>query len=313
MKYDPEDIESLMMNKGFDELYPEEKNFVLQHLEDEDEYESIRKTLFEVQLDSRNNKWLEPDASIRKNLMAQFSTEHKRGFFIWLNSLFAMPERSWGMRPAYVLVIASVVIVAGVLFFMNQSGNQSLIAENKVSKQTQKEEDKTIQPNTTTIENADIVQDTAQIKFTPPELAEDERGIDMIAEKEDLSKMEASGSANEQLVFRAEEAAPTFSGSAFELKTLEAPSVNDDAVGFYTFSHGGTDVISDSVTLINSEISNNTALNSYTPASTDVVTIESGKVRSAGAFKGVAEKNKTSVTSTAADTKDLLDLLFTAL
>ena len=49
LKYDPEDIESLLKHKAFAELYPEEKSFVLKHISNEDEYENLRSTLLEIQ------------------------------------------------------------------------------------------------------------------------------------------------------------------------------------------------------------------------------------------------------------------------
>jgi hypothetical protein len=46
-KYDPEDIESLMMHKHFTELLPDEREFVLKHIDSESEYEHLRETLMQ--------------------------------------------------------------------------------------------------------------------------------------------------------------------------------------------------------------------------------------------------------------------------
>ena len=43
--YDPEDIESLLQERGYDELLEEERAFVLRHLSGREEYEAMR-TLF---------------------------------------------------------------------------------------------------------------------------------------------------------------------------------------------------------------------------------------------------------------------------
>ena len=47
-KYDPEDLESLLLNKRFNELYPEEKEFVLRHMDSAEEDASMRKTLLSI-------------------------------------------------------------------------------------------------------------------------------------------------------------------------------------------------------------------------------------------------------------------------
>ena len=75
MPYDPEDIESLMMHKSFDELYPEEREFVLRHVSGPEEYESMRRMWHELNQGAAGDEWLEPDPAIRKNLLALFPAE----------------------------------------------------------------------------------------------------------------------------------------------------------------------------------------------------------------------------------------------
>lgn len=121
-KYDPEDIESLLMHKQFYELYPEEKEFVLQFIEGPEEYESMRKTLFELRNASKNGEWLDPDPSLKAELMKEFATENKSGFRVWLNSLFVMPEVIWYKQPAFRLAMATCVVVFGIVIVMRNSG-----------------------------------------------------------------------------------------------------------------------------------------------------------------------------------------------
>ncbi len=131
-KYDPEDIESLLLHKQFNELYPEEKEFVLRHIESQDEYESLRKTLFEVHNASNDADWLEPDPSLKRNLMAEFAREKKGGFFIWLNTLFSMPTISdipWFRRPAFQVAMVSVLVFTGGFFWYNAQKNETAMAE----------------------------------------------------------------------------------------------------------------------------------------------------------------------------------------
>ncbi len=113
-KYDPEDIESLLQHKSFDELYPEERAFVLNHMDSPEEYASMRQTLLELQAVDWDQDSIEPRADIKKRLDEEFVKEKKAGFFIWLNTLFAQGKsvswyRSLGFRVAMgVLVIALV-------------------------------------------------------------------------------------------------------------------------------------------------------------------------------------------------------------
>jgi hypothetical protein len=133
-KYDPEDIESLLLHKQFNELYPEEKEFVLRHIENQDEYESLRKTLFEVHNSSNDSDWLEPDHSLKRDLMAEFSREKRGRFFVWLNALFSMPTVSdipWFRRPAFQVAMVSVLLFTGGLFWYNAQKNETTMAEVK--------------------------------------------------------------------------------------------------------------------------------------------------------------------------------------
>jgi hypothetical protein len=129
-KYDPEDIESLLLHKQFNELYPEEKEFVLRHLDGVEEYESMRRMLLELKNSEGTDEWLTPDPSIKKALMAEFARERKGRFSIWLNSLFAMPERPIYMQRG-VQWSFGVALIAGAFFLLKPNGNQTLLAENK--------------------------------------------------------------------------------------------------------------------------------------------------------------------------------------
>jgi hypothetical protein len=154
MKYDPEDIESLLMHKEFSELYPEEREFVLRHIESPAEYASLRKTLFEVIEAGKEDQWLDPEPEIRENLLAQFAKEDRKGFAVWLNSLFAAPNVSWYRRPAIQFAMAgvAVVLVAGVLFWNRPKPSSELIAENTPSL----ENDTTIANPQEEMEQADV-------------------------------------------------------------------------------------------------------------------------------------------------------------
>jgi hypothetical protein len=163
-KYDPEDIESLLLHKQFHELYPEEKEFVLRHVASEDEYESLRTTLFLMHDTTHQDHWEEPDPAIKANLLREFAGEEKKGFFIWLNSLFAMPtmpEIVWYRRPAVRYAFASLVVlfgVGGALLMFNNNKQSADIAQ--VTTQTANE-------TTTTGATTDTIESTTTMLEKP--------------------------------------------------------------------------------------------------------------------------------------------------
>ncbi|MEY3397912.1 MAG: hypothetical protein RL220_506 [Bacteroidota bacterium] len=141
LKYDPEDLESLLLHKNFHELYPEEKEFVLRHMEGPGEYESMRKTLLDVIESSRNEPWLEPDASIKANLMKHYASEEQRGFTIWLNTLFAQVAEWFKPQPALRYAIAGLAVVGVVvsIWLVSKPQQEELLAENITNPANQSE------------------------------------------------------------------------------------------------------------------------------------------------------------------------------
>jgi hypothetical protein len=165
LKYDPEDIESLLMHKQFHELYEEERNFVLQHVEGEEEYESLRRTLFELHDASNNEDLLEPDPAIKKELMSLFVTERKSRFTIWLNSLFAQTNIEWYKRPAFALSFATACIAIVVVVIFNRNNNQEMAANREADSTPTTEEQIT---NDSTIESARLFAERLESESFPP-------------------------------------------------------------------------------------------------------------------------------------------------
>ncbi len=129
--YDPEDIESLLMHKQFNELFEEERNFILQHVEGEEEYESLRKTLYELHNVAFESELIDPDPSIKAAIMKEFASERKGGFMVWLNSLFSFPEVIWYKQPAFKLALVSACIIGISFLFVYNRNSETSIAENK--------------------------------------------------------------------------------------------------------------------------------------------------------------------------------------
>ena len=113
-KYEPEDLESLLMEKDFASLYPEEREYVLRHMSDEEEYAEIRDLLLNISQDSDEAEMISPPTSMKQDLMDQHKAYHsKPSFTIWLNSVFAMfriPEHMSGTALQFASLIAVVMM-----------------------------------------------------------------------------------------------------------------------------------------------------------------------------------------------------------
>ncbi|HTL80813.1 MAG TPA: SprB repeat-containing protein [Bacteroidia bacterium] len=125
MKYQPEDIEALLAEKSYRELYAEEKKFVLEHLASQEEYERMRETLLSIRGGVGGDKEdLHPGEHVRERLMKEFEEKKRRGAIIWWNGLLI------GMRdtlrfdlPIVRYGVAVVAIVIGSFIWLSRSGN----------------------------------------------------------------------------------------------------------------------------------------------------------------------------------------------
>lgn len=174
IKYDPEDIESLLLNKEFDELYPEEKSFVLQHIENQDEYNSMRNMLSHISNSEMDE--ISPRENTLDNLMEKFVTEEKKGFKWWLNSIAitAFPkERTWFNQPGWQMTLATCVMVIGFSLYQDNNSMSDLqnIAEvRKEQKAAEPSEQKPAKKrlNNAVVEN-ELSDDVIQNNTTSPE------------------------------------------------------------------------------------------------------------------------------------------------
>ncbi|MBS1582625.1 MAG: hypothetical protein JST66_10540 [Bacteroidetes bacterium] len=118
-RYDPEDLEHLLLERGYDELLEEERAFVLRHLSGRAEYESMRLLLHTVRQEERAHPPLEADPAVREHLLATFRAQHRpRPWGIWLNSVKAAlwPEQASAFwRPALAVASLAVVVTVSVI------------------------------------------------------------------------------------------------------------------------------------------------------------------------------------------------------
>ncbi|WP_306643823.1 hypothetical protein [Sanyastnella coralliicola] len=128
--YDPEDIESLMKHKSFSELYADERAFVLKHIDDEDEYESMRHLLLSMSNVSSDDG-LRSRPATKEAVMAAFREQRKRPAWYTLNglmSLLVIPERKWFLQPGLQLA-ALVGVILSVAILLPSSDESNLVAE----------------------------------------------------------------------------------------------------------------------------------------------------------------------------------------
>lgn len=285
-KYDPEDIESLLLHKQFNELYPEEKEFVLRHLDGVEEYESMRRMLLELKNSEGTDEWLTPDPSIKKALMAEFARERKGRFSIWLNSLFAMPERPIYMQRG-VQWSFGVALIAGAFFFFKPNGNQTLLAEN----QKTENQDSTVAKSDTTKNETGIaatqktVVDTSMSNVIPAA----PKVLAMITPMPSVQLDEqVSASDSESKKYEKSDLA--------KAESIEMPSADGSIVES-----------DDEVAITSNSLNDSNTENSFTMTSTASANVQNVTL-SSKSFEIVTVAN----TGSMANYNDLLDLMFTA-
>ncbi len=133
-RYDPEDIESLLRERAYDELLVEERAFVLRHLSGREEYEHMRALLQDLRDADHDRTPIEADPRVRQEVLGVFRQQQVPFWRIWLNTLGGLVpnwERSSGFRPA--LAIATVLLLVGggvmVLRYVNFGADPTELAE----------------------------------------------------------------------------------------------------------------------------------------------------------------------------------------
>lgn len=129
-RYDPEDIEHLMLERSFDELLAEEQAFVLRHLQDSSEYERMRTLLLHMQIQDGQASPIDADPVVRERVLRAFRDQRQPRLKIWLNSVgaFLLPARPvhyW--RPALALGTLALLIISSLSLWNTVQGPQPQI------------------------------------------------------------------------------------------------------------------------------------------------------------------------------------------
>jgi hypothetical protein len=126
-EYSAEDMEALLADKSFSQLYEEERSFVLEHLSSAAEYERMRETLLAIRgaggetIGSVENH---PSARVKKDLMSRFEEEKKRRMLAWWYGIgFRLRDLLFLDIPAMRIGYVTVILLAG-WFGFSQFGNQ---------------------------------------------------------------------------------------------------------------------------------------------------------------------------------------------
>lgn len=211
-KYDPEDLESLLLNKKFEELYPEEKDFVLKHMESAEEYASMRKTLLSIVDHSESGHTLKPKNSTKKALLREFESERAGGWWVWLNTAFLPFSR----RPVLSYSTLAVLLIAGVLFFFNRpETDKVLLADNKELTKEKEDEKKPVEEATQSEKNENEDNSSEPLK----ELPQQEENETKVLEKRQAEVANDSPGREESLANNADQR---------ELDLAEEPEVAED-------------------------------------------------------------------------------------
>lgn len=166
--YDPEDIESLMSQKTFDELYDDERNFVLQHVSDENEYEEIRLTLLAIEI-SETPRAQTPKPETKTVLLEAFKNQRTSKWLVLLYQVNAFAKGlittnhslfRYGFIPATVLLL---VIGGNHLFIQHEKSNSNM---EFASRPNYSVEDAAATEEMTT-EEAPLLEDGVTSEITP--------------------------------------------------------------------------------------------------------------------------------------------------
>lgn len=165
-RYDPQDIEKLMQEKSFAELLADEQEFVLKHLENESEYEQVRSVMFSIKEHIEDGGTVAPPPELRRELIAAFKKEQKKGYRYWLNSisvLFFPQEGHAFWAPA--MRFASVAALIGIAFFSYQQWN-SLSTTPQLAELNDKVDMEEISPLSEppeAVENSDFSEESTEL------------------------------------------------------------------------------------------------------------------------------------------------------
>ena len=185
--YDPEDIESLLNERGFDELLAEERAFVLRHINGRDEYEHLRAILHRVKEDegAAGQQQMAVDNGVRDHLMQVFREQQVPTWRIWLNSVkaFMIPEQASAFwRPALALASVALLVTFGVVGWQRITAGSHDMAELKKEEVKPTMEKPTGDAPSIGDANTALEAENSEAKHVSPDLTADKNAWSGLAE-----------------------------------------------------------------------------------------------------------------------------------
>jgi|GEM_PF-1574940 len=252
--YEPEDLERLMRTKSFEELLPEERAFVLRHVESSEEYGQVRQLMIEVE--GTDHDLYDPPAAVWKNLQREFRNQKKSLFVHWLNVL----AQRWSeftslQRVAYSgLAMAAVVTLLALPYYQRQDAQLApvMVAENKAIESVQPELKNSVPNVTVPAVSNQITESEYSLSVTdaPVEISSypADEVVPVMVEKEATYSIESS-----------ENKVATTTDAAMELYKPSATYPANATVANYTFSNSENLKIEATTTFTNANVSKSKA------------------------------------------------------
>jgi hypothetical protein len=158
--YQPEDLERLLRTKEFNGLLPEERDFVLQHVSNEKEFNELKMLLGNIE--SSEHEMQDPPAAVWKNLKKEFNAQKPSRFKVWLNFLFPPLPKWSGFRTVSFSLVGMAAVVGAVVWFVPSEKKSDQFAS--------------VQDNSKNNENQNSILDTvsknSEFKVNPEQYAE---------------------------------------------------------------------------------------------------------------------------------------------
>lgn len=134
-RYDPEDLEHLMLERSFDELLEEERAYALRHLESRAEYERMRALLHHVREERDESLPGDAGPAVRERVLQAFRAQRQPQWRIWLNSVggLLLPARpATFARPLLALGTVTALLLGSLALWNNlQHDGEPVLAEVK--------------------------------------------------------------------------------------------------------------------------------------------------------------------------------------
>lgn len=180
IKYEPEDIEYILLNKEYNDLDAEQRKFVDEFVHSEEEYLLMRRTLLSISNTAEAQIEIVPPYAIKDRLMAEFDKEDSMSIAAWWKNIsgFLFPVgRPLFSKPGFQmsLVACSVILIVVLIPWGDLNQQHENVAYQEV---------KETEPDPSQLDNKANASGTLSEKGEGTALDEDEKGNVIVADLE---------------------------------------------------------------------------------------------------------------------------------